>query len=137
MVEHPGAETRRRPQQIANHRRNAPAHAVERRIVAGQSDKAALQVESDDATFRQSRREAQARRAGATADIENKLPRLGGNRGGEENRIDRDTCTACQLPQPDAAAEERVLGQGRSGTGIGRGQRSSSSAAAITAPARR
>ena len=63
---------------------------------------------------------------------------LGRNRGGEKNRIDRDPRAVCRLPEPDAPAEEAVLGQGGLGLrGIGGAQRSSSSAAAISAWARR
>ena len=61
---------------------------------------------------------------------------LGGNRGGEKNRIDRGPRTVCRLPEPDAPAEKRILGQG-GGVGLGGGQRSSSSAASISARARR
>jgi hypothetical protein len=61
--------------------------------------------------------------------------RLGRNNGGEKNGIDRDPCAFCRLSEPDAPAEESVLGQG--GVKLGRAQRSSSSAAAITAWARR
>jgi hypothetical protein len=58
------------------------------------------------------------------------------NRGGEKNRIDRDPRAVCRLPEPDAPVEEAVLGQGGVRTG-GLAQRSSSSAAAISARARR
>jgi hypothetical protein len=77
--------------------------------------------------------------------------RLGRNSGGEKHRIDRDPRAVCRLAEPDAPAEEGVLGQrgggfagglgglGRNGIGpggLGCGQRSSSSAAAISARAR-
>ncbi len=64
---------------------------------------------------------------------------LGGNRGGEKNRIDRGPRAVCRLPEPNPSAEESVLGQGgRVGLGrLGCGQRSSSSAASISARARR
>jgi len=64
---------------------------------------------------------------------------LGRNGGGEKNRIDRDPRAVCRLPEPDAPAEESVLGQGGgvSFGGLGCGQRSSSSAASISARARR
>ena len=69
------------------------------------------------------------------------MMRLGGNGGGEKNRIDRDPRAVRRLPEPDTPAEEAVLGQrgaGRGGIGPrGLGQRSSSSAAAISARARR
>ncbi len=90
VVEAAGAEARRRLQQVADHRRQTLAHAVERRIVAGQPNKVALQFEADDAALRHPRGEAQRRRAGTAADIENQMVGLGGNRGGEKNRIDRD-----------------------------------------------
>ena len=62
--------------------------------------------------------------------------RLGGNSGGEKDRIDRDARAVRRLAQADAPAEKCVLGE--DGTGIGgrrRAQRSASSAAAITARA--
>ncbi len=37
---------------------------------------------------------------------------LGRNRGGEKHRIDRGPRAVCRLPEPDAPAEKRVLGQG-------------------------
>ena len=61
---------------------------------------------------------------------------LGGNRGGEKNRIDRGPRAVCRLPEPNPPAEESVVGQG-GGIGLGCGQRSSSSAASISARARR
>jgi hypothetical protein len=68
---------------------------------------------------------------------------LGGNGGGEKNRIDRRPCAVCRLPEPNPPAEEGVLGQGRGigpgglgRRGLGCGQRSSSSAASISARAR-
>jgi hypothetical protein len=60
---------------------------------------------------------------------------LARNSGGEEDGIDRDPRAVCRLPEPDAPAEQSVLGQGR--IGLGGGQRSSSSPAAIIAWARR
>ena len=60
--------------------------------------------------------------------------RLGRNRGGKKNGIDRGPRAVCRLPEPDAAAEKAVLGQPT--VGLGCGQRSSSSAAAISARAR-
>ncbi len=63
---------------------------------------------------------------------------LGGNRGGEKNRIDRGPRAVCRLPEPNAPAEKGVLGQSGLGPGgLGCGQRSSSSAASISARARR
>ena len=37
---------------------------------------------------------------------------LGRNCGGEKHRIDRGPRAVCRLPEPDAPAEKRVLGQG-------------------------
>jgi hypothetical protein len=63
---------------------------------------------------------------------------LGRNGGGKKHRIDRDPRAVCRLPESDAPAEESVLGQGGVGLGgLGLAQRSSSSAAAISARARR
>ena len=63
---------------------------------------------------------------------------LGRDGGGEKNRVDRDARAVSRLPQPDMPAEQGVLGQrGVRLGGLGRGQRRSSSAAAMTAPARR
>jgi hypothetical protein len=81
--------------------------------------------------------ETQRRRAGAAADIENQLMRLGGNSGGEKDRIDRDARAVCRLPQPEAPAEEGILGERGAAEGLARAQCSSSSAAAMTAWARR
>jgi hypothetical protein len=63
---------------------------------------------------------------------------LGRNDCGEKNRIDRNPRTVRRLPEPNAPAEEGVLGQsGFGAAGLGGGQCSSSSAAAINARARR
>jgi hypothetical protein len=58
VVEHAGAEARRRLQQIAGDRRNARADAVKRRVLAGQPNQVALQFEPDDAALRNPRGEA-------------------------------------------------------------------------------
>ena len=60
---------------------------------------------------------------------------LGRNRGGEKNRIDRDPRAVYRLAEPDPPAEEAVLAQRGLRSG-GLAQRSSSSAAAISALAR-
>ncbi len=89
----------------------------------------------DRAAFRARRRghAAPARRGTASprraaADIEHQLVRLGRHRGGEKHRIDRDPIAARRLPQPDAAAEQAVLGEGRLG---GRGSLTSASSPAV------
>ena len=64
--------------------------------------------------------------------------RLGRDRGGKKYRIDRRARATRRLPQPDAAAEQGVLGRRGIGPDIrlGYAQRSSSSAAAMIARAR-
>lgn len=104
-------------------------------VVAGQPDEIALQFEADDAAVLHPRRETQRRRAGAASDIEDQLVFFGRDGGGEKDRIDRDARAVCRLPQPDAATEEGILAD--RGGGFGRAQRSSASAAAISARARR
>ena len=102
-------------QEIAEHRRDARLHAVEDGVVAGELDEVALHFEPDDARLRHARRQAQHRRPGAATDIENGLVRRGRDRRGENNRIDRHPISGSRLPQPDATAEQAVLGQGGCG----------------------
>ena len=113
MVEGAGRQPRRRPQQIADHHRDARLHGVEDRVVAGQPDQIALHFEPDDAHMRHPRRQAQHRRPGAAADIEHQLMRLGRHRGGEKDRVDRDPVAILRLAQADPAAEQAILGEGR------------------------
>ena len=83
-------------------------HPVEDRVVAGEADEIALHFEPDDPALRHPRRQAQHRRPGAAADIENKLMRLGRHRGGEKHRIDRDA----RSRRPAAAAVPGRRGDG-------------------------
>ena len=82
-------------------------------VVAGQPDQIALHFEPDDAHMRHPRRQAQHRRAGAAADVEHQLMRLGRHRGSEKDRVDRDPVAVLRLAQAHPAAEQAILGEGR------------------------
>ena len=121
-------------QQIADHHRDAGLHRVEDRIVAGEPHQVALHFEPDDADMRHPRRQAQHRRPDAAADIEHQLMRLGRHRGSEKDRVDGDPIAVHRLAQPDPAAEQAILGEGRLGGGFA--HLASSPAASSTARAR-
>ena len=99
-------------QQIPDHDRDAGLQPVQDHIVAGEPDEVALHFEPDDPRMRHSRGEAQHRRARPATDVEHQLVRFGGDRSGEEHRVDRDAVAAGRLPQPNAPAEQPVLGEG-------------------------
>ena len=115
MIETPGAEARRRLQQITDHDRQAVGSPVQQQIVAGEPHEIALELDPDDTALRHPRRKAEHRRADTAAGIENLLVGCGGNRGGEKHRVDRGARALGRLAQADAPAEQAVLGDRSAG----------------------
>ena len=87
------------------------AHAYHWRVAGFETDEIPLHLEAHEARMRHARGEAQHRSAGPATDVEHQLMRFRRNRGGEEHRIDRDAIARRRLLQPNAAAEQAVLGE--------------------------
>lgn len=108
MIKTAGHQVRWRRQQIAFDEADRLGQAAFLGAVSGQSNEARVGVKADNADAFEARRQRQRRRAGAGARIEHRFPRLGGDRRGQQYRVDGGAVAAGRLQDRHPTAEQSV-----------------------------